>query len=100
MVNFIIIMVILVFFMVISVNRWLFRYFGSYSGISVIPVILVSRRTGTRPLPDIRRSKIRYETISGPNIKMAATGVLPFVRGIDFTKNDFEVTRIFRITNK
>ena len=40
-----IIMVILVFFMVISVNRRLFRYFGSYSGISVIPVILVSRRT-------------------------------------------------------
>ena len=45
-VNFMIIMVILVFFMVISVNRRLFRYFGSYSGISVIPVILVSRRTG------------------------------------------------------
>ena len=40
------IMVILVFFMVISVNRRLFRYFGSYSGISVIPVILVNRRTG------------------------------------------------------
>ena len=34
--------------MVISVNRRLFRYFGSYSGISVIPVILVSRRTGER----------------------------------------------------
>ena len=32
-----IIMVILVFFMVISVNRRLFRYFGSYSGISVTP---------------------------------------------------------------
>ena len=50
-----IIMVILVFFMVISVNRRLFRYFGSYSGISVIPVILVSRRTGlehmTLPVP-------------------------------------------------
>ena len=44
-VNFMIIMVILVFFMVISVNRRLFRYFGSYSGISVIPVILVNRRT-------------------------------------------------------
>ena len=40
-----IIMVILVFFMVISVNRRLFRYFGSYSSISVIPDILVSRRT-------------------------------------------------------
>ena len=40
-----IIMVILVFFMVISVNRRLFRYFGSYSGILVIPVILVNRRT-------------------------------------------------------
>ena len=39
------IMVILVFFLVISVNRRLFRYFGSYSGISVIPVILVNRRT-------------------------------------------------------
>ena len=39
-------MVILVFFVVISVNRRLFRYFGSYSGISVIPIILVSRRTG------------------------------------------------------
>ena len=45
-VNFMIITVILVFFMVISVNRQLFRYFGSYSGISVIPVILVNRRTG------------------------------------------------------
>ena len=45
-VNFMIIMVILVFFMVNSVNRQLFRYFGSYSGISVIPVILVSHRTG------------------------------------------------------
>ena len=40
------IMVILVFFLIISVNRRLFRYFGSYSGISVIPVILVNRRTG------------------------------------------------------
>ena len=40
-----IIMVILVFFLVISVNRRLFRYFGSYSGISVIPVNLESRRT-------------------------------------------------------
>ena len=39
-------MVILVFFLVISVNRRLFRYFGSYSGISVVPVILVNRRTG------------------------------------------------------
>ena len=27
--------------MVISVNRQLFRYFGSYSSVSVIPVILV-----------------------------------------------------------
>ena len=44
-VNFMIIVVILLFLMVISVNRRLFRYFGSYSGISVIPVILVSRRT-------------------------------------------------------
>ena len=32
-------------FLVISVNRRLFRYFGSYSGISVIPVILVNLRT-------------------------------------------------------
>ena len=44
-VNYMIIKVILVFFMVISVNRRLFRYFGSYSGTSVIPIILVSRRT-------------------------------------------------------
>ena len=36
---------ILVFFLVISENRRLFQYFGSYSGISVIPVILVNRRT-------------------------------------------------------
>ena len=50
-VNFMIIMVILVFFMVISVNRRLFRYFGSYSGISVIPVILVSRRTVVPVIP-------------------------------------------------
>ena len=35
--------------MVISVNRRLFRYFGSYSGISVIPVILVNRRTLNHP---------------------------------------------------
>ena len=49
-VNFMIIMVILVFFMVISVNRRLFRYFGSYSGISVIPVISVNRRTGAKVL--------------------------------------------------
>ena len=48
-VNFMIIMVILVFFMVISVNRRLLRNFGSYSGISVIPVILVSRRTAAAP---------------------------------------------------
>ena len=40
-----IIMVILALFLVISVNCRLFRYFGSYSGISVIPVILVNRRT-------------------------------------------------------
>ena len=45
-----IIMVILVFFLVISVNRRLFRYFGSYSGISVIPVILVNRRTVWRAM--------------------------------------------------
>ena len=44
-------MVILVFFLVISVNRRSFRYFGSYSGISVIPVILVNRRTGRIQLP-------------------------------------------------
>ena len=49
-VNVMIIMVILVFFMVISVNRRLFRYFGSYSGISVILVILVSRRTGNKQI--------------------------------------------------
>ena len=30
-----------------SVNRRLFRYFCSYSGISVIPVILVNRRTAS-----------------------------------------------------
>ena len=42
-------MVILVFFMVISVNRRLFRYFGSYCGISVIPVILVNRRSTEIP---------------------------------------------------
>ena len=47
-VNFMITMVIWVFFMVILVNRRLFRYFGSYSGISVIPVILVNRRTGKK----------------------------------------------------
>ena len=43
------IMVILVFFLVISVNRRLFGYFGSYSGISVIPVNLVNRRTTQFP---------------------------------------------------
>ena len=40
--------------MVISVNRRLFRYFGSYSGISVIPVILVNRRTGPKHLQEVR----------------------------------------------
>ena len=40
----------LVFFLVISVNRRLFRYFGSYSGISVIPVILINRRTGLKSI--------------------------------------------------
>ena len=50
-VNFMIIMVILVFFMVISVNRRLFRYFGSYSGISVI---LVNRRTEVLVMPVFR----------------------------------------------
>ena len=32
------------FFLVISVNHGLFRFFGRYSGILVIPVILVHRR--------------------------------------------------------
>ena len=50
--------VILVFFMVISVNRRLFRYFGSYSGISVIPVILVNRRTHFFPTGKIRKNKM------------------------------------------
>ena len=49
-VKLIIIMVIFGIFLVISVNRRLFRYFGSYSGILVIPVILVNRRT--RPKSD------------------------------------------------
>ena len=57
-VNFMIITVILVFFMVISVNRRLFRYFGSYSGISVIPVILVNRRTDQYP---VSRQPFYYE---------------------------------------
>jgi hypothetical protein len=26
------------------------------------------------------------------NIEMASTGVLPFVRGVDFTSNDFSVS--------
>ena len=56
-VNFMIIMVILVFFMVIAVNRRLFRYFGSYSGISVIPVILVSRRTDLTHSCQLRRMR-------------------------------------------
>ena len=45
--------------MVISVNRRLFRYFGSYSGISVIPVILVgngSFRSYSRSDPGSFRS--------------------------------------------
>ena len=45
-----IIMIIWVFFLVISVNRRLFRYFGSYSGILVIPVNLVNRRTEIKHL--------------------------------------------------
>ena len=35
----------LVFSWLFRLNRRLFRYFDSYSGISVIPVILVNRRT-------------------------------------------------------
>ena len=45
--------------MVISVNRRLFRYFGSFSGISVIPVILVgngSFRSYSRSDPGSFRS--------------------------------------------
>ena len=61
-VNFMIIMVILVFFMVISVNRRLFRYFGSYSGISVIPVILVNRRTGQPLIFDFACSWVGCQT--------------------------------------
>ena len=45
--------------MVISVNRRLFRYFGSYSGISVIPVILVNRRT-----PHVQQKVIFYMSMS------------------------------------
>ena len=63
-------MVILVYFLVISVNRRLFRYFGSYSGISVIPVILVSRmkpttRTRTRGqnrLPEFFEVAVEVQT--------------------------------------
>ena len=55
--NFMTIMVILVFFLVISVNRRLFRYIGSYSGISVIPVILLNRRTLARGSCSIERKK-------------------------------------------
>ena len=67
-----IITVILVFFMVISVNRRLFRYFGSYSGISAIPVILVNRRTDfggsgmkTTNRTSVPRTKIRTRNVSG-----------------------------------
>ena len=45
--------------MVISVNRRLFRYFGSYSGVSIIPVILVgngSFRSYSRSDPGSFRS--------------------------------------------
>lgn len=31
------------------------------------------------------------DTVYMPNGKMAATGVLPFVRGVDLTHNDFSV---------
>ena len=62
-----IIMVILVFFLVISVNRRLFRYFGSYSGISVIPVILVNRRIGEMVWGGGGRGAKRLVTISWPN---------------------------------
>ena len=54
-------MVILIFFLVISVNRRLLRYFGSYSGISVTPVILVNRRTGnwtSRPIANSAHCKL------------------------------------------
>jgi hypothetical protein len=33
------------------------------------------------------------------NIRMASTGVLPFVRGVDFTSNDFSVS-LFTVLNK
>ena len=65
-VNFMNKMVILVFFMVISVNRRLFRYFGSYSGISVIPVILVNRRTAPQGQPHHTATATQKQVRSKP----------------------------------
>ena len=69
-------MVILVFFLVISVNRRLFRYFGSYSGISVIPVILVNRRTASQ-VPYRLRYAARHQR--GDNLKSVKARALIFL---------------------
>ena len=85
------IMVILVFFLVISVNRRLFRYFGSYSGISVIPVILVNRRTGLHLLFPLESSTT--------NTKMAASGKrIVYVGKITFYAYVLDSNLFYRVT--
>ncbi|KAH8037300.1 hypothetical protein HPB51_009855 [Rhipicephalus microplus] len=61
-----------------------------------LPTLLADSLTGLRLQADDDPNKglctsdqVAPRTLS-ENIKMAATGVLPFVRGIDFTRNDFQ----------
>ena len=65
----------MVFFLVISVNRRLFRYFGSYSGISVIPVILVNRRTPASTV-----------LVRVTEIHVSAGGVTKLLKGLNPSK--------------
>ena len=98
-----IIMVILVFFMVISINRRLFRYFGSYSGISVIPVILVNRRTAITVHVLKRFSTAAVQFVCPNTTKIGVAKVrkeasfrkrkVPFVKGrFWLRKEDFFIT--------
>ena len=71
-------MVIFVFFLVISVNRRLFRYFGSYSGISVIPVILVNRRTALQLHAEIVMGRVVPEPWSTDKTTFESAGYISY----------------------
>ena len=88
-----VIMVILAFFMVISVSHQSFRYFGSYSDISVIPVILVYRRTVFDVVPSSGlgngsfRSYSRSDPGSFRSYSLSVRSFRPDFRGGSFRPN-------------